>query len=54
MTARLDKPVHAGERCVVIGWTMERQGRKHFAGTALFNAQGELSAFAKSVWIQFV
>jgi hypothetical protein len=54
MTTRLDKPVHAGERCVVIGWSMGHEGRKHFAGTALFNAHGELCACAKSVWIQLV
>jgi hypothetical protein len=53
MTPRFDKPVHAGERCVVIGWSMGNEGRKHYAGTALFNAKGELCACAKSVWIQF-
>lgn len=54
MTTRIDRPVHAGERCVVIGWSLGKEGRKHFAGTALFNAEGELCACAKSVWIQFV
>ena len=53
MTPRIDKPVRAGEACVVIGWSMGNEGRKHFAGTALFDAQGELCAYAKSVWIAF-
>jgi hypothetical protein len=51
MTARLDRPVRAGERCVVIGWSMGKEGRKHFAGTAIFDARGELCACAKAVWI---
>lgn len=52
MTLRIDKPVRA-QRCVVIGWSMGQEGRKHYAGTALFDAQGELCACAKSVWISF-
>ena len=51
MTPRIDQPVRAGERCVVIGWTMGQEGRKHYAGTALFDAQGRLCAYAKAVWI---
>jgi len=51
MTPSFKQPVRAGERCVVIGWTMGREGRKHFAGTALFNERRELCAYAKAVWI---
>jgi hypothetical protein len=51
LTARIEKPVHAEERCVVIGWTMENEARKYFAGTALFNSRNELCAYAKAVWI---
>lgn len=50
-TAHIDKSVRAGERCVVIGWTMENEGKKYFAGTALFNEANELCAYAKAVWI---
>jgi len=53
MTQRLERPVHAAERCVVIGWTMGQEGRKHYAGTALFNSRLELCAYAKAVWISF-
>lgn len=53
MTPRMERPVRLDERCVVIGWTIGQEGRKHFAGTALFDAQGELCAYAKSVWIAF-
>jgi hypothetical protein len=51
LTPRIEKPVRAGERCVVIGWTLGQEGRKFYAGTALFNEQRELCAYAKAVWI---
>jgi hypothetical protein len=51
LTVRIDRPVRAGERCVVIGWTMGHEGRKCYAGTALFNQRRELCAIAKAVWI---
>lgn len=51
LTARIEKSVRVGERCVVIGWTMASEGKKYFAGTALFNEVGELCAYAKAVWI---
>ena len=51
LTARIEKPVRVGERCVVIGWTLGVEGKKYFAGTALFNEANELCAYAKAVWI---
>jgi hypothetical protein len=51
LTARIEKSVRAGERCIVTAWTMGSEGRKYFAGTALFNEAGELCAYAKAVWI---
>jgi len=51
LTARIEKPVRANERCVVIGWTLGSEGKKYLAGTALFNQLGELCAYAKAVWI---
>jgi hypothetical protein len=51
LTARVERRVRAAEPCVVIGWTMGNEGRKFFAGTALFDASGALCAYAKAVWI---
>ena len=51
LTVRLEKPVRAGERCVVTGWTLGSEGKKFFAGTALFDAGGQRCAVAKAVWI---
>jgi hypothetical protein len=51
LTARVERPVRAGERCVVIGWTLGNEGRKFYAGTALFDQNRQLCAYAKAVWI---
>ena len=47
----IGKPL-PGQNCVTIGWETEAQGRKRFAGTALFTSDGELLAKAKAVWIE--
>jgi hypothetical protein len=51
LTAEARRPVRAGERYVVIGWPLGAEGRKLFAGTALFDAAGELCGLARAVWI---
>ena len=51
LTARVEHQVRAGDRCVVIGWTLGNEGRKFYSGTALFNERGTLCAYAKAVWI---
>jgi len=51
MTARMLAPVPAAADLVVIGWRLEIDGKKHFAGTALFDDNGGLCAFARQTWI---
>jgi hypothetical protein len=51
MTARVHRVPDGGEECVVAAWPLGEDGRKHFAGTALFAGDGELLALAKQVWI---
>jgi hypothetical protein len=51
MTAELTRPPLSGERCVVIGWPLGREGRKIYAGTALFDATGVLLGRARQTWI---
>jgi hypothetical protein len=51
LSVRIDRPIRAGEPCVVIGWTLGNEGKKFYAGTALFDASGALCACAKAVWI---
>jgi hypothetical protein len=50
ITARLAGRVRVGERCVVIGWPIGAEGRKRFAGTAVFGADGALRGIARAVW----
>ncbi len=46
------RPPRVGEACVVVGWPLEVDGRKHFAGTALFGADGAPCGFARATWIE--
>ena len=48
LAAKLLAPVHSGEPHVVIGWPRGSDGRKRFAGSAIFTADGELVAFSRS------
>jgi hypothetical protein len=51
MTARVDRVPESGEECVVASWPLGEDGRKLYAGTALFSAAGELLAIARQTWI---
>ena len=51
MTARIERLPEEGEPCVVVGWPLGEDGRKLFAGTALYGREGELLAVARQVWI---
>ena len=50
--AQVDRRVHVNEACVVIGWLVGREGRKHYAGTAVFDENGEICARAYATWIE--
>lgn len=41
-----------GERCSIMGWAIEHDGRKHRAGTALSGHDGRLLGVAESLWIE--
>jgi hypothetical protein len=51
MAARIERLPREGERCVVLGWPRGEDGRKLYAGTALFGEGGELLAVARQTWI---
>jgi hypothetical protein len=51
MTARVHRVPDVGEPCVVTSWPVGEDGRKLFAGTALFSRDGALLALAKQTWI---
>ena len=51
-TAHVDRRVHVGESCTLLGWGLGRNGRKHEAGTAVFDGKGELCGRARALWIE--
>lgn len=51
MTAEVSRVPTVGETCVVLGWPLGEDGRKLYAGTALYTAGGELLARARQTWI---
>jgi hypothetical protein len=52
ITARVAGDLRPGERCLVAGWPISRQGRKHIVGTAVLNEDGEVYGRARAVWIE--
>ena len=51
-TAHVDRRVHVDEPCVVVGWRIGGEGRKREVGTALYDADGNLCARARALWIE--
>jgi hypothetical protein len=51
LAARVVAPVVGGEQYVVVGWPVGEDGRKRFAGSAVFGANGSVRAFARSTWL---
>lgn len=51
ITGRMLLPVKAEQDLVVIGWCLEVERSKHFAGTALFDEAGNLCGYTRQVWI---
>jgi hypothetical protein len=49
--ARVDRVPGSREPCVVVAWPLGEEGRKLYAGTALFDATGDLLAVARATWI---
>ena len=59
ITVHVNRPVHVGEPCTVIGWAVESSGRTarvhprlHAAGTALLTEDGEVCGLARALWIE--
>lgn len=52
LTAHVNRLVHVGEPCTVVGWALEVSGRKRAAGTAVFAEDGEVCGLARALWIE--
>jgi hypothetical protein len=51
-TAHVDRLVHIGESCTLMGWRIGSSGRTREAGTAIFDGKGELCGRARALWIE--
>ena len=51
MAAAIRSLPEVGTAHVVMGWRLGEEGRKRFAGSAVFTVGGELLAVARSTWI---
>lgn len=51
-TVKQDQQVRRGERCIVVGWPIARNERKHRVGTALVTADGRRLAMGLGLWIE--
>jgi hypothetical protein len=50
LAAHVERLPERGERCVVVGWPLGEDGRKVYAGTALFSGEEPL-AWGRATWI---
>jgi hypothetical protein len=50
--AHIDRLVHVDEPCVIVGWKIAGAGRKQTVGTALFDEDGGVCAWARGTWIE--
>ena len=44
--------VSVGDRCVIVGWHIDSQGRKHHTATALFGESGECRALGLGTFLE--
>ena len=51
LAARIERGLAIGEPAIVVAWPLGVDGRKRFAGTALYTADGALVASARATWI---
>ena len=49
---RIDELPSVGERCIVVAWPLGEEGRKLYAGTALYGEDGRPLARARATWIE--
>lgn len=46
----IDGPVYTTSEYIVVGWEINRDGRKHLTGTAVYTVEGERLAVSRATW----
>jgi hypothetical protein len=54
LMVHIDRSVRVDMPCVIIGWQIMIEGRKHKVGTALFDEHGERYAVGVATWLEVV
>jgi hypothetical protein len=52
LAAAIDGPLASDERCIAVAWRLGGEGRRHFAGSAVYTEHGRLVARARAVWVE--
>jgi len=52
LTAQLIESVSVGQRLIVMGFPIRRDGRKLFTGSAIFSEEGDVKGVAQATWIE--
>jgi len=52
LCTRIDGGISPGERCIAAGWSLGIDGRKRYAGSAVYSADGRAVAVARATWIE--
>jgi hypothetical protein len=52
LCARIDAAAQPNANYVVTGWSLGREGRKRYAGSAILSAAGDAIALARATWIE--
>lgn len=52
LTAKIERKVKPGDKCVAMGWAIDAEGRKRIAGSAIFTETGELVGKARATWVE--
>jgi hypothetical protein len=52
LAAEVRAPVAVGEPHVIGSWEIERDGRKHWSGVAIWDAAGNVCAAGRALWIE--
>lgn len=51
LTGRIERGLHVGEACTVLGWYLGHEGRKYHVGTAVHTRDGDLVASSRATWV---
>jgi hypothetical protein len=52
LSVRIHNALSAGEESVVAGWQAGHEGRKYYAGSAIYGADGRVVAVGHATWLE--